>query len=407
MKIIVIGGGASGMMAAYRAGQLGHEVLLLEKNGKLGSKVYITGNGRCNLTNACKKEEFFNNVVTNSKFVYSAFNSFDNFDIIDFFKECDLETKIEKDNKVFPITNHSLDIINVFKKKFREYNIKVLFNQRVTKLIIVDGICKGVKVGNQEYYSDYIILATGGLSYPITGSNGDGYRLLSDYHQITELLPSLSPLLIKDKWVLDLQGVSLQNIVCRVVVNSKRIFVTSGDILFTHFGLSGPAILKASAYCTKPISQNKTVELMLDLNPNLTLEEIDKRLITLIKDNQNKKVSNILSSLVPHRLIPVILAKANVLKDTYCHDLKKEQRIVLGKLSKELVVGVEGIKGFNLAHITQGGVKIKEINPSTMDSKLIKGLKIVGEVLDVDGLTGGFNLQIAWSTGYLAASTLD
>lgn len=403
-KIIVIGGGAAGMMAAAAAAKQGGKVILYEKNEKLGKKLFITGKGRCNLTNACDMETLFDSVVTNSKFLYSAFYGFDNQMTIRFFEEAGCRTKIERGERVFPVSNHSSDVIKALEGQLKKWKVEVRLNAQVKDLLVKDGRIAGIRLQKgEEEQADAVIIAAGGLSYPLTGSTGDGFRMAEKKgHTVKETHPSLVPLVIKEEWCRNLQGLSLKNVSIELVEKDKKTFYNGfGEMLFTHFGVSGPLILSASSYYVGRKSRDN-IKLVLDLKPALTKEQLDKRLLRDFEENLNKQFKNSLGGLFPSKLIPVMIELSGIDGDKKVHEITKEERKNFVELMKHMEMTVTGTRDYAEAIITRGGIHLKEVNPSTMESKLVGGLYFAGEMLDLDALTGGFNLQIAWSTGYLA-----
>lgn len=405
-KVIVIGAGAAGMIAAYGAASCGHEVLILEKNEKPGKKLFITGKGRCNITNASDPDGMFAAFIRNKKFMYSSFYAFDNQAVIDFFESNGLPIKIERGNRVFPVSDHSSDVIKTLQKVLRQYNVQVEYLTTVTELIIENQQIVGVKaVSNKkikQYEADSVICTCGGCSYPVTGSNGDGYKLaMQAGHKITELKPSLVPLVVKEDYIKELMGLSLKNVTATLYANGKKIFEEFGEMLFTHFGVSGPLILSASSIANDYFGK-QDVTLSIDFKPALTKEQLDARLQRDFSENINKAFKNALNGLLPSKLIPIVIRLSGIEEERKVHSITKEERLVLVDLLKHFTCSITGLRGFEEAIITRGGIHIKDINPSTMESKLVKNLYFAGEVLDLDALTGGYNLQIAWSTGYLA-----
>lgn len=401
-KVNVVGGGAAGMMAAIWAARQGAEVTLFEKNEKLGKKIYITGKGRCNLTNACDVEELFSNMVTNKNFLYSSFYSFTNDMAMEFFEELGCKIKVERGNRVFPVSDKSSDVIFALSREMKRLGIMVLLDTEVSNILIKDGQAKGVYCGKKEYPSDAVIVATGGLSYPSTGSTGDGYEFAREAgHKVTECRPSLVPFNIEGDICPKLQGLSLRNCGVTVYDEKKKRYEDFGELLFTHFGISGPTIISASAYVGK-ILQKKTCRVVIDLKPALSKEQLDHRILRDFEKNQNKQFKNVLNELLPKKLIPVMIKLSGIDPEKKVNIITKQERQCLVNSIKEFTLQATGLRSFQEAIITQGGISVKEINPSTMESKLVKGLYFVGEVLDLDAVTGGFNLQIAWSTGYLA-----
>lgn len=407
-RVIVIGGGPAGMFASYFAAKSGHQVFLLEKNEKLGKKLYITGKGRCNITNAADMEELFEAVVSNRKFLYSAFYSFDNQSVMDFFHEYGLETKIERGNRVFPVSDHSSDVIKTLEKALKEVGVSILLNTKVKELLIYEKAVQGVALcDGTKMMADNVVVATGGFSYQSTGSDGDGYRFAENSgHRLIPRTPSLVPFNIKENWVKELQGLSLKNVAIEITEGKKTVYSDFGEMLFTHFGVSGPMILSASA-SIKPELFQKELVLHLDLKPALDMEQLDKRLLRDFEENKNRQYKNSLNKLLPATLIPVFLENSRVDPEKRVNEITKEERLSIMSTLKNMTMTIEGLGGFNEAIITKGGVSVKDINPSTMESKLISKLYFCGEVLDLDAYTGGFNLQIAWSTGYLAGISIE
>ena len=407
-KCIVIGGGAAGMMAAYAAAGDGLQVELLEKNEKLGKKIYITGKGRCNVTNDCDPEVFFSNVVSNPKFLYSAYYTFDNTQVMQLLEENGCPLKVERGNRVFPVSDHSSDIIRTMQNALQKKKVKISLNTEVKRLVIEDGTVCGVELVNgKRLPADAVVVATGGISYPSTGSTGDGYKMAEvTGHRMVEARPALVPFTVRESWPLSLQGLALKNVSVLLKDGKKEIYQGFGEMLFTHFGISGPLILSASSYYTKKY-YGKEVELFLDLKPALSKEQLDKRILRDFEENQNKQFKNAIDGLLPSKMIPVIIQLTQIPQDKYVHDITREERQLLVDLLKSLPLTVTGTRPFAEAIITQGGVHVKDINPSTMESKLVRNLYFAGEVLDLDAMTGGFNLQIAWSTGFLAGMSIQ
>ena len=401
-KVIVVGGGAAGMMACHAAAMCGHQVTLLEKNEKLGKKIYITGKGRCNLTNASDMEVLFANVMSNRKFLYSAFYTFDNNQVIDLFEMNGMATKTERGNRVFPVSDHSSDVISTMAKVLKNDNVEVKLNTTVQSLIIKENKACGVIVNGKEISADNVILCTGGLSYPSTGSTGDGYEFAKKAgHRITDCTPSLVPFNIREEWVKDLQGLSLKNSAITIYDEKKKLYSDFGEMLFTHFGVSGPMILSASGNI-KAAEFAKPLKLVIDLKPAMTEEQLDKRILRDFDENKNKQFRNSVSKLLPSKLIPIIINLSGIDPDKKVNEISKEERNHFVHLLKNLTMTINGLRGWNEAIITKGGINVKDVNPSTMESKLVSNLFFAGEVLDLDAMTGGYNLQIAWSTGYLA-----
>jgi predicted Rossmann fold flavoprotein len=408
-RIIVIGGGPAGMMAAIQAARRGYPVILLEKNEKLGKKLYITGKGRCNLTNACDTDKLFDNIVTNPKFLYGAFYSCNNFDTINFFEEIGLKTKVERGDRVFPQSDKSSDVLSVLLKELKRLKVDIRYHSEVTEILVKNNAFSGVRIKgyDQVLTGKKVIIATGGLSYPSTGSTGDGYRFAKSLgHTVTKLHPALVPLNVEEVDIVKkLQGLSLKNIHINITSKKKVIYSDFGELLFTHFGVSGPVILSASSYLI-PYMDNHDLVLSIDLKPALTKEQLDARILRDFAEFSNKQYKNALDQLLPHKLIQVIIALSKIEPEKKVNLITKEERERLVELLKDLKFHITGLRGYNEAVITQGGVQVKEINPSTMESKLVSNVFFAGEVLDVDALTGGFNLQIAWSTAYLAGNAV-
>ena len=402
-NVVVVGGGAAGMMAAGVCAQNGAKVILIEKNEILGKKLRITGKGRCNITNNCDVQTFMSNVPRNGKFLYSAINQFSANDTINFFESWGLETKTERGNRVFPLSDKAIDVVKALESFVIASGCEIV-HEAVTALLIAQGKCVGVLTRNgEEILADVVILATGGLSYPRTGSTGDGYRMAKQVgHTIVSPRASLVPLESSDEFCADLQGLSLRNVSIELIEKSsnKVIFKDFGEMLFTHFGLSGPVILSASAHMLK----NKSYAVKIDLKPALSPEQLDKRILRDFEKYQNKDFSNALGDLLPRKLIPVIIKLSEIPTDLKCHQITKAMRFNLVNVLKSLTVNIKGTRPIDEAIITSGGIKTAEINPKTMESKLVKGLYFSGEIIDVDAYTGGFNLQIAFSTGFLAGN---
>ena len=404
-KVIVVGGGAAGMMAAISAADSGAEVILIEKNEKLGKKVYITGKGRCNITNESDVENLLKNVRSNPKFLYSAFYTFDSYRMMEFLEGEGLKLKTERGNRVFPESDKSSDVIKTLKKALEKRKVKIVLNTKVLNIDIKDGICHGVIVQSGDksgsYTADKVIVATGGCSYQSTGSTGDGYRFAKDADiKVTKCYPSLVPFNICSDIPKRLQGLSLRNVKVTLSDKGKVLYEELGEMLFTHFGVSGPLVLSASTLASgKDVSQ---MELSIDLKPALSKEQLDERILRDFSENRNSYFKNSLSRLLPAKMIPVIVELSEIDEKKQVNNITKEERNRLVNLLKRLTFKVESLRGFNEAIITKGGVSVKEINPGTMEAKKVKGLFFAGEVLDLDAVTGGYNLQIAWSTGYLA-----
>ena len=405
-KVLVIGGGPAGCFAAYFAAKNGHDVILLEQNEKLGKKLYITGKGRCNITNSSDMEILFNNICSNRKFLYSAFYSYTNDQVIDFFESHGLPTKVERGNRVFPFSDRSSDVINTLNKALKEAGVKVCLHTKVKDIIVEEDKAVGVVlIDGKRLLADSVIIATGGVSYPSTGATGDGYRFAKDLnHRIVPVTPSLVPFETKEQWPKELQGLALKNVAIQIERNGKIIYDDFGEMLFTHFGVSGPMILSASA-AIKPEYFKEQLPMYIDLKPALSVEELDKRILRDFEETINKQFKNALGKLLPAKMIPIIIELSRIDQDKKVNEISREERRNLVMLLKHLPLIITGLRGWNEAIITKGGVSVKDINPSTMESKLVKDLYFCGEVLDLDAMTGGYNLQIAWSTGHLAGSS--
>ncbi|MCI5595417.1 MAG: NAD(P)/FAD-dependent oxidoreductase [Lachnospiraceae bacterium] len=402
-KVIVAGGGAAGMMAAIWAAREKKQVLLLEQNEKLGKKLFITGKGRCNLTNGCESEEqFFSKVVSNYRFLYSSFSGFSNQDTIEFFESLGLRLKRERGERIFPVSDHSSDVIKVLSKEMDKLGVIVRLNTKIKSLMIEEGIFRGVRLSNGQIETgDSLILATGGFSYPSTGSTGDGYEWAKEAgHKVTELSPSLVPIHIKEDCCKRMMGLSLRNIGFRAYAGKKKVYEEFGELLFTHFGISGPVALSFSAYAGKYLK--KDLKIVLDLKPAMSKDQLDSRILRDFHEKMNKQFKNSLDDLLPKKMIPIIIEISAIAPDKKVNEITREERSRLVTLLKEFPLTVTGLGNWNEAIITKGGIAVKEVNPKTMESKLVKGLYFAGEILDLDALTGGYNLQIAWSTGYLA-----
>ncbi|MBQ9341646.1 MAG: NAD(P)/FAD-dependent oxidoreductase [Lachnospiraceae bacterium] len=407
-KVIVVGGGAAGMMAAIAASNNGKKVILLEKNEKLGKKVYITGKGRCNLTNTCDMEELFKNIVHNGKFMYSSLYAFDNMATVDFFEKLGLKVKYERGNRVFPESDHSSDVIKVLHNELLRRNVDIRLNTEVKSLIIEDDCVKGVKLKNEELQADDVILATGGISYPSTGSTGDGIRWAGETgHDLKPLLQSLVPFETKETFVEELMGLSLKNVEASVYDSrDKLLYKDFGEMLFTHFGVSGPIIISASAVVNERLTKEQ-LKLYIDLKPAMSHEELDKRVLREFDMNKTKQFKNAVTPLFPGKLAPVMVKLSGINPDIKVCEIKANERSYFVSLMKKLPLTITGLRPFTEAIVTRGGVSVKDINPKTMESKIIKHLYFAGEMIDVDAYTGGFNLQIAWSTGMAAGKGTD
>ncbi|MCM1089725.1 MAG: NAD(P)/FAD-dependent oxidoreductase [Muribaculum sp.] len=459
-EIIIVGGGAAGMMAAYAASGRGHHVVLLEKNEKLGKKLFITGKGRCNVTNAADIETLFANVCTNEKFLYSAFYGFDNRAVMELLEQAGCPLKTERGERVFPVSDHSSDVIAAFVRLLRKGGVEVRLRTEVQELLWEETDCEGIARGERGQdcvrrgglgeacaaegvvrtdvenggrqvegkmrhvrgvrlrggkvlRGDAVIVCTGGLSYPLTGSTGDGLRFAEETgHKVTECRPSLVPLRAAEEWCRDLMGLSLRNVELCMVCGKKELYREQGEMLFTHFGVSGPLVLTASCYYGRAVQLARkakdgagAVKLFIDLKPALDMEQLDRRLLRDFEEQKNKRFKNALGGLFPSKLIPVMVMLSGIDGDKQVNEITRQERLEFAKLIKGLPLNVTGTGAYEEAIITQGGVSVKEVNPSTMESKRVKGLYFAGEVLDLDAHTGGFNLQIAWSTGHLAGES--
>lgn len=411
--VIVVGGGAAGMFAAIAAAKNGHQVTLYEKNEKLGKKIFITGKGRCNITNAADMEELFDAVVTNSKFLYSSFYGYTNQNVIDFFEDAGVPVKIERGNRVFPISDHSSDVIRALEREMKKVGVKVCLNTEVKSVEAEKGKFDKVALKDTTTQTaDACIVATGGLSYRSTGSTGDGFRFAENVgHKVTQCFPSLVPMETKEPWICELQGLSLRNVEAKILDGKKELYKDFGEMLFTHFGVSGPLIISASSYVGKKFmdknGQKKELTLEIDLKPALTEEQLDQRVLRDFEENHNRQFKNAITKLFPTKLIPVMLELGGIDPEKKVNSIEKEERKQFVHLIKHFRMTLTGLRDYPEAIITKGGVNVKEIDPGTMESKLVKGLYFAGEVLDLDALTGGFNLQIAWSTGYAAGNAIQ
>mgnify|MGYP000073381313 FL=1 len=401
-QIAVIGGGPAGMIAAGTAASLGKKVVLIEKNNKLGKKLFITGKGRCNITNAGEIEDLIENVVVNKSFLYSAFYSFTNNDIVELLKKYGVETKIERGNRIFPVSDKSSDVIKALEKFLLEEKVNIMLNKEVKSIDKLDN-GKFILTFSDSEIRDFskVIIATGGKSYQQTGSTGDGYIFAKKLgHKIIDLKPALVPCEIEEDWIKELQVLSLKNVKILAIVDSKKIFEDFGELLFTHYGISGPIVLTMSSYINKYYGQK--IKIIIDLKPALSDDKLESRILRDFDKYSRKQFKNSLDDLLPRKLIPVIIKLSGINEDKYVNQITKEERKKLVKLLKNLEITFSDFRPLNEAIITSGGVSTLEIDPSTMESKIVKGLYFAGEVIDVHALTGGYNLQIAYSTGYLA-----
>ena len=426
MKVIVIGGGPAGMMSAISSAENGNKVIIIEKNKTLGKKLLITGKGRCNITSSIEMEDFIKNIPGNGKFLYSSFQNFTNTDIIKLLNAQGLQTKVERGNRVFPVTDKSEDVLKCFIKRIKELNIKIMLNSKVSKIITKNNILDnknpkttsqkasviGIQLDNgQKLIADKVILATGGKSYPITGSTGDGYKLAQKLgHTITKIKPSLVPLECYEKNICkNIQGLSLKNVKIKLEDEEKNkiIYEDFGEMLFTHFGVSGPIILSGSAHLTRykkieELLKNKKIKLHIDLKPALSEQKLDERVLRDFENIKNKQFKNCLDKLLPQKMITTIIDLSDINPEKRINEITKQERIRIVKLLKDLVLKIENFRPIDEAIVTSGGINVKEINPKTLESKIIGGLYFAGEIIDIDAYTGGFNLQIAYSTGYTA-----
>lgn len=406
-RVIVTGGGAAGMMAAYAAAECGHSVLLLEQNEKLGKKIFITGKGRCNVTNACGREKLFESVVSNPKFLYSAFSEFDNKDLMELLSRAGCPLKVERGERVFPVSDHAFDVTAALTRLLKGCGVKVWLRTKVTEILTADGKITGIATADgRRLQADAVVLATGGLSYPTTGSTGDGHRMAEKLgHTVKTCTPALTPMETAESWCADLQGLSLKNVALTMNCGDKRIWQGFGEMLFTHFGISGPLVLSASSFYGK-CKDKENVTVTVDLKPALSAEQLDRRILREFEENRNKQFKNVIGSLYPAKLIPVMVQLSGIDGEKKIHEITRKERDRLMEATKHLTMHVTGLRDFAEAIITQGGIRVKEVNPSTMESRIIQGLYPVGELLDLDAVTGGFNLQIAWSTGHLAGQSI-
>lgn len=399
--IIIVGAGAAGSFAALVAAQMGKTVTVFEKNDFIGRKLRITGKGRCNLTNNCSTQELLNNVPVNSRFLYSAFSAFNSQDVMDSFENLGVSLKTERGNRVFPVSDNAAEIVDALANALRQYGVKII-HKRVISLIIQSGVCIGVRAGDTEYSSNSVLIACGGKSYPVTGSTGDGYMLAeSAGHTITPTYPSLVPLVSVEKYCSELMGLSLRNVVVKLFDHDKLIYSELGEMLFTHFGVSGPLILSASSHMRE--MEKGRYKLLIDLKPALDEKKLDERIQRDFAENQNRDFVNAIRKLLPAKLIPVAVRLSGIPENLKINAVTKEQRRKFAALLKAFPITVADFRPIDEAIVTSGGVCVKEINPKTMESKLVKGLFFAGEVIDVDAYTGGFNLQIAFSTAHSAA----
>ena len=405
-RVVVIGGGAAGLMAAVIAGREGAKVTLLEKMNYVGKKMGITGKGRCNITNACDMSDFIKNTPGNGKFLYGAYERFTNEDLLQLLHDAGLETKVERGGRVFPASDSALDVRNTFMKLMKHYGVDVHLEEPVKKLLVDDGVVTGVVTDKETYHADAVVIATGGKSYPATGSTGDGYILATQVgHKITDIRPSLVPIVTEESWVKDLMGLSLRNVELSVVAKNKVQAKMFGEMMFTHFGITGPIVLSLSHTVGKLMRKKNigTIGLDINLKPALSPETLDKRLQKDFDLYSKKQLINGMKDLLPSRLIPLIIELAGIDPQKPINQISKEERQQIGYMLQHMPLTVKGLRPVEEAIVTAGGISLKEFNPKTMESKLVKGLYGAGEVLDIDAFTGGYNLQAAFSTGYVAA----
>lgn len=405
-RVVVIGGGAAGLMAAVIASREGAKVTLLEKMNYVGKKMGITGKGRCNITNACDMSDFIKNTPGNGKFLYGAYERFTNEDLLQLLHDAGLETKVERGGRVFPASDSALDVRNTFMKLMKHYGVDVHLEEPVKKLLVDDGVVTGVVTDKETYHADAVVIATGGKSYPATGSTGDGYILAAQVgHKITDIRPSLVPIVTEESWVKDLMGLSLRNVELSVVAKNKVQAKMFGEMMFTHFGITGPIVLSLSHTVGKLMRKKNigTIGLDINLKPALSPETLDKRLQKDFDLYSKKQLINGMKDLLPSRLIPLIIELAGIDPQKPINQISKEERQQIGYMLQHMPLTVKGLRPVEEAIVTAGGISLKEFNPKTMESKLVKGLYGVGEVLDIDAFTGGYNLQAAFSTGYVAA----
>ncbi|MBS7183260.1 MAG: NAD(P)/FAD-dependent oxidoreductase [Eubacterium sp.] len=406
-KVLIIGAGAAGMMAGIAAAYNGNQVEIFEKNDRVGKKIFITGKGRCNITNASDIENHFSNILKNEKFLYSAYNNFNSEDICNMLENTGVKTKIERGNRVFPESDKSSDVIWALNKMLKDIGVKIYLNTEINKIEKNDDKMSVIDKKGKKHIGDYCIVATGGMSYQSTGSTGDGYKFAKSFNlNVNKTYPSLVPLNIKEEMCKNLQGLSLKNVNLKVVdEKGEEYYNEQGEMIFTHFGISGPLVLSASCYICDKLKDHD-FKCYIDLKPALDFETLDKRILKDFEENINRNFNNSLDKLLPRKIIEPVITLSGIDPYKKVHEITKEERLNLVKTIKNIPLNVTGTRGFNEAIITRGGISIKEINPKTMESKKVQGVYFVGEVLDIDAKTGGYNLQIAWSTGYLAGSSI-
>ena len=402
--VIIIGGGAAGAMAGVLCSQRGRKTIIFEPNGKIGKKLLITGKGRCNVTNNCTSDELLKNIPRNPRFLYSAFSRFSSADTMELFEGFGIPLKTERGNRVFPVSDKAADIVSALDRNLKKNGVRII-KEKVTDIIVVDGVCKGVVAGGKQYFSQSVLLATGGKSYPLTGSDGSGYALAEKTgHTVTPLEPSLVPIVCREKYCADMMGLSLRNVTLSLYDGKKKIYSELGEMLFTHFGVSGPLVLSASSHISK--MESGRYKILIDLKPGLSLKQLDSRIQRDFSENINRIFGNSLSKLLPAKLVPTAVRLSGIPGETKVNQITREERLAFAQLLKEFPLTVKGFRPIEEAIITSGGINIKEINPKTMESKLVQNLYFAGEIIDTDGYTGGFNLQIAFSTAFCAAENL-
>lgn len=406
-KIAIVGGGAAGMYASVFLAEKGQEVHVFEKNEKLGKKLFITGKGRCNVTNDCEEETFFQSVISNAKFLYSSYYGCTSQNVMDFFTSIGVKLKTERGNRVFPLSDHSSDIIRALERKMKESGVQIHLNTEVKDILTENGDVKAIVTADKKEVFDKVIIATGGYSYQATGSTGDGYQFAKNTgHDVTKLRPALVPLETKEEYVTKLQGLALKNVKLTIKESKKRLYEEFGELLFTHFGVSGPLILTASSKIGKTLEKKGSLLAEIDLKPAVSKEQLDARILREFEAAKNKQFKNAVGGLFPSKLEPVMIQISGISPEKKVNEITKEERKRFVDFIKAFPFTITGTRDFNEAIITQGGVKTKEVNPSTMESKKVKNLYFIGEVLDLDAVTGGFNLQIAWCTAYAAAMAI-
>lgn len=402
--VIIIGGGAAGAMAGVLCSQRGRKTIIFEPNGKIGKKLLITGKGRCNVTNNCTPDELLKNIPRNPRFLYSAFSRFSSADTMELFEGFGVPLKTERGNRVFPVSDKAADIVSALDRNLKKNGVRII-KEKVTDIIVVDGVCKGVVAGGKQYFSQSVLLATGGKSYPLTGSDGSGYVLAEKTgHTVTPLEPSLVPIVCSEKYCADMMGLSLRNVTLSLYDGKKKIYSELGEMLFTHFGVSGPLVLSASSHISK--MESGRYKILIDLKPGLSLKQLDARIQRDFSENINRIFGNSLSKLLPAKLVPTAVRLSGIPGETKVNQITREERLAFAQLLKEFPLTVKGFRPIEEAIITSGGINIKEINPKTMESKLVQNLYFAGEIIDTDGYTGGFNLQIAFSTAFCASENL-